>query len=434
MKSLYLFPMILLAFSCAESRLDNLDNNDNEFDQNDGIIINSYESDIMKGFPPTDSNLVTLMNWDLAPYNRWAYQHFRELVPTQNISKGEGPILNLSRTPLNLDTITFVDRNNNTVTVKEMIDTTFTDGFIVLKDGKIITEQYFTGMKPSSLHLLQSGSKSLAISLLAVLISNGNIDTTLTAEDYVPELVNSGYSKAKISYLLDMGSGVSYSFDFLDPESEFYRHSQSYLWKPRSVVDKGQRHFLTNLKQVRPHGSMFNYKDSETEVLTWIMEKSMQTPFDELFSKFIWSEIGAEYDAFIACDGLGSPVTCGGFNVSLRDFARFGLMFLNEGSLNGKQIIPASFVKDITQTANPELFAKGPWVEGFPPGTAYNNHFWLPGGHEGAYLAFGYQGQYLYIHPKYKVVIGKFSTYPHGDASYFQDTDWRGFYAISKVL
>ncbi len=108
--------------------------------------------------------------------------------------------------------------------------------------------------------------------------------------------------------------------------------------------------------------------------------------------------------------------------------------FLYEGFLNGKQIIPASFVKDITRKANPKLFAEGPWAEGFPSGTAYNNYFWLPGGHEGAYLAFGYQGQYLYIHPKYNVVIGKFSTYPHGDASYFQDTDWRGFYAISKAL
>jgi CubicO group peptidase (beta-lactamase class C family) len=62
----------------------------------------------------------------------------------------------------------------------------------------------------------------------------------------------------------------------------------------------------------------------------------------------------------MACDGLGSPVTCGGFNVSLSDFARIGLMFLNDGLVNGKQIVPASFVKDITETANSDYFAKGP--------------------------------------------------------------------------
>ncbi len=433
MKHLSLILTVIIAFSCTESQQD-IVNNNVEFDQNEGIIIHSHESEIMNGFPPADSNLVTLLNWDLAPYNRWAYQHFRDLVPSQNISRGDGPILNLPRNTLNIDTLSFMDSNGSILTVKEMLDSTFTDGFIVIKDGKIVTEQYFTGMQPSILHLLQSGSKSLAISLFAALMASGDIDTSLTVKDYVPELASSGYADAQLSDLMDMRSGVQYSWDYDDTTSEYYRHAHSMLWKPRLEVDRGHREFLTSLKKVLPHGSEFNYKDSETEILTWVMEKSGNNSFAELFSKFIWSEIGAEYDAYIACDGLGSPITCGGFNVSLRDFARFGLMFLNDGSVNGKQIIPASFVKDITETADPGIFAKGPWAEAYPPGTAYNNHFWIPGEQEGAFMAFGYQGQYLYIHPKYNVVIAKLSTYPHGDDSYLRDTDWRGFYAISKAL
>jgi CubicO group peptidase (beta-lactamase class C family) len=144
--------------------------------------------------------------------------------------------------------------------------------------------------------------------------------------------------------------------------------------------------------------------------------------------------MGAEYDAYIACDGLGSPVSSAGFNVVLRDFARIGQLYLNGGKWGDNQLIPAAFVNDIAGSADSEKLANSPSANYYPKGTAYNNYFWLPGGHEGAFLAYGYQGQYLYIHPKFNVVIAKFSTYPEGDDFYLRDTDWRGFYAICKSI
>jgi CubicO group peptidase (beta-lactamase class C family) len=289
-------------------------------------------------------------------------------------------------------------------------------------------------MQPSSHHLLQSASKSLTVSLLAILMEQGKITPNTKVEQYVPQLSKSGYANAQVSHLMDMLSGVSYSTDMSIPESEVNRHMQSYLWKPRSSTNKGQRAFLMTLKKETDHGVRFSYKDSETEVLTWMMEKQMNKPFAELFSELIWSKMGAEYDAYIACDGLGSPVSSAGFNVVLRDFARIGQLYLNGGKWGDNQLIPAAFVNDIAGSADSEKLANSPSANYYPKGTAYNNYFWLPGGHEGAFLAYGYQGQYLYIHPKFNVVIAKFSTYPEGDDFYLRDTDWRGFYAICKSI
>ena len=316
-----------------------------------------------------------------------------------------------------------------------MLDSSFTDGFIVLKNGKIVMEEYFTGMQPSSLHLLQSASKSLMVALLAIHLKEGKVRENASVAEYIPELKNSGYANANVASLMDMQSGVSYSYGQGpdDMNADLGRHMQSWGWKPRAADNKGHRHFLTTLKKEIEPGKVFNYKDSDTEVLAWIMEKINRKSFADLFSERIWSQIGAEYDAYISCDGFGSSVTSGGMNVSLRDFARIGQLYLDKGNLENKQLVPAEFFDDVLKTKDTAKFASSMFASGSPKGTAYNNKFWIPGGHEDAYLAFGYQGQYLYIHPKYNVVIAKFSTQPGYDMSII-NSEWSSFYAIAKAL
>ena len=271
MKKILIAITSILVLSCSDSGKPKGDLVSS--DPNEGIIIHPYEFEVMNGFPPRSENLVTLENWDFAPYNRWAYQHFRELVPTQNISRGSGPVYYLEREAVNLDTLAFLDSKGEKITVKTFLEKSYSDGFIVLKNGKILSEHYFTGMRPSTHHLLQSGSKSLAISLLAVLMDQKKIMPDAKVQEYVPELSNSGYADASIAQLMDMESGVSYSMDFSDPHSELNRHMRSYLWKPGISTVKGHRDFLTTLKKGTEHGSKFEYKDSETEVLNWVMEK-----------------------------------------------------------------------------------------------------------------------------------------------------------------
>lgn len=106
MKTYLLLPLVVLIPACSELEQKN---DQEESGRDNGIIVHPFRSEIMNGFPPLKENLVTLENWDLAPYNRWAYQHFRELVPTQNISRGIDAVNNFEREPMNLDTLLFKD-------------------------------------------------------------------------------------------------------------------------------------------------------------------------------------------------------------------------------------------------------------------------------------------------------------------------------------
>ncbi len=106
----------------------------------------------MAGAPPfAAENLVTLANWQDPPYNRWAFQHVRELLPTARIARGDGPVWALPRAERDdLDDLRFdVERSQlaprGTLTVRELLDRTYTDGFLVIHQGQIVAERYFNG-------------------------------------------------------------------------------------------------------------------------------------------------------------------------------------------------------------------------------------------------------------------------------------------------
>ena len=79
-------------------------------------------------------------------------------------------------------------------------------------------------------------------------------------------------------------------------------------------------------------------------MLGWVLTRVAGAPFPELFSREVWSRIGAEQDAPIMLDASGFPVVEGGICTTLRDLARFGLLCLEDGRLGGEQIVPAEWV------------------------------------------------------------------------------------------
>src|SRR5579859_6925383 len=87
---------------------------------------------MMSGAPPFPPGAkVTLANWQDPPYNRWAFQHVRELIPTARISRGDAPVWELGRADRYLDGIRF-STDSGELTVGELLDRTYTDGFLVI--------------------------------------------------------------------------------------------------------------------------------------------------------------------------------------------------------------------------------------------------------------------------------------------------------------
>ncbi|HEY1332807.1 MAG TPA: hypothetical protein VGF31_01045, partial [Myxococcaceae bacterium] len=127
------------------------------------------ELGLMAGAPPFPKPAqVSLANWQEAPYNRWAFQHVRELVPTARIRRGDGPVWRFPRAERDLSRIRFRNGGKD-LTVGDLLDRTWTDGFLVLHRGRIVTEQYRNGMTPDTTHLLMSVSKSVTSTVAGVL-------------------------------------------------------------------------------------------------------------------------------------------------------------------------------------------------------------------------------------------------------------------------
>jgi hypothetical protein len=109
-------------------------------------------------------------NWDWPPQNRWAFQHVGDFLRTARVSRGYGPAWHFGSAPRDISGITFTDIDGATRTVVEMLANTYTDGFLVAHDGKIVAEIYMNGMERATRHLSQSVVKSFTGTLVGILV------------------------------------------------------------------------------------------------------------------------------------------------------------------------------------------------------------------------------------------------------------------------
>ena len=186
----------------------------------------------MSGAPPFGpGRQVTLDNWQDGPGNRWAFQHVRELIPTARIGRSTSLIRRLPRDERDLHSVIF-RINNEQMTVGELLETSWTDGFMVLHQGRLIAEQYFNGMTPATTHLLMSVSKSIVAAVAGILTGRGTLDMSAEVSEIVPELGRTSFAGATVRQLLDMRTGTGFSEDYADPKSDVRAYERVYLWRP----------------------------------------------------------------------------------------------------------------------------------------------------------------------------------------------------------
>ena len=124
----------------------------------------------------------------------------------------------------------------------------------------------------------------------------------------------------------------------------------------------------------------------------------------------LWSRLGVEGDAFWLVDASETELAFCGLNARLRDYARFGLLCLNEGrNFRDQQILPARWIRD---SIAPNRFHLMPGADN--PGSShphgYGYHWWLPPGEPRLWLAAGFGSQLLVIEPESSVVVVVTST------------------------
>ena len=265
---------------------------------------------LMQGFPPSADARVTLANWQEPPYNRWSFSHMRELVPTQRISRGSGPVTPLVAAPEPLGEIAVRRVDGAEAIVDEVLDDTYTDAVVVVHGGRVVLERYAGETRPDTPHLLMSISKSVVGCVVGNLVERGVLSPTHLVTDQVPELQRSGYRGATLRDVLDMRSGVDFSEDYTDRNAEVRVIEEAMGWRPASYrkVPSSMYAYLTTLGGAGEHGGVFDYRSCETDVLGWVCERATKTRMADLLSELGWSQTGAEYDAEITCDSVGTAI------------------------------------------------------------------------------------------------------------------------------
>ncbi len=394
----------------------------------------------MTGFPTDPGSRATLLNWQEPPFNRWSFQHLRELIPTQRIPRAQAPgrLLEWNDTPLDPAAIAVRRVDERPSTLAEVLAETWTDAVVVVHDGRIVLESYDNAMTPETVHLLMSVTKSVVGCVAGALVSRGLLDLTVPIDLYVPEITGSGYSGASTRDLLDMRTGVLFREEYTNPQSEV-REMERYMgWRPglSPGFSGGMYAFLASMTAVAPHGGSFVYRSADTDMLGWVCERAAGVRMADLISDLIWRPMGAEFEAEITCDGVGSAIHDGGMSATARDMARFGQMLLDDGHVAGVPVVPNQWLVQ-SRTIDPDI--RGAFAtsasESTLSGGWYRNQFWfVPGPLGDLQVCLGIHGQMIVVDRATKTVSVKMSSWPSAQSpSHLVDTI-RAFAATGRFL
>jgi len=285
------------------------------------------------------------------------------------------------------------------VALDELLESTGTHAFIVIKDGTLLDERYLNGYQRDSICISRSVAKSFTSALVGIAIDEGfikSVDDPII--NYLPELKDRGFDAITIRNLLTMGSGIRYRISPLpwDEDALYYFYPDL-----RNLL-------LTDMAVAEPPGNAFHYTDYNVGLLAIIVERTTHRTVSEYLQEKIWKPIGMEYPATWSLDSVqdGLELTHVALNARAIDYAKFGQLYLDKGNWNGRQIISERWV---TESTAPDPNDHRPW-ETYPQWAdagGYYKYFWW-GNFRGAdysFEAIGRWGQFIFVAPRANVVI-----------------------------
>jgi CubicO group peptidase (beta-lactamase class C family) len=356
-------------------------------------------------------------NWNQAPHNRHSFQHMSALFASQTVHQGTGPAAAFEYALKDLSQLTYPVSKGATESLQHFLDSSFTDAFLVLKEGVIVTEDYRNNMQASSRHLLNSVSKSFVGMLAGIAVEDGLLDTSKYVSAYLPELTDSAFRATTVQRALDMTAAVAFSEDYDQATDDFWHEAAVVGWRPDLQSDSSPRSLIDYCKErsqtEQGEGERFHYRTVLTNLCTAVIERATNTPFCEFFAQRLWQPLGPEQDANVVVDPTGLPYMGAGMSACARDLARFGEMLRNDGFYNDQQILPASWVRD-TRLGNDELrelFAASDY-HGLLPNGHYTNQVWADRESD-EIMCIGIHGQTIYIHRSKQLVCVKLSSHPY---------------------
>ncbi|HEY0677742.1 MAG TPA: serine hydrolase [Chitinophagaceae bacterium] len=270
----------------------------------------------------------------------------------------------------------------------------FTRAVLVIYDGKIIGEQYAPGFNKNTVMLGWSVSKSLTGALIGILVKDGKLNPDGPAP--VPEWKNTAKERINIKQLLQQTTGLDYEENYTKP-----CEVTNMLFKRGDMAA-----FAAKLPLKHEPGKVFNYSGGNTNILSRIIRHTVGEegyaafPYLSLFHKINM------YSILLEPDASGTYIGSSYSYATARDFARFGLLYYNNGRWNGEQILSVDWVKEsiLPSIADKQKhYGYQFWLNGF--GENDSTKRWYPDVPADMYFADGYGGQNIYVIPSKKLVV-----------------------------
>jgi CubicO group peptidase (beta-lactamase class C family) len=295
---------------------------------------------------------------------------------------------------------------------------------LILKDGKIVFERYELGNSENTRWMSMSMAKSMASTLVGAAIKDGyikSIDDPIIV--YLPKLAGTTYDGVTVRNLLQMTSGVKWDETHTNPASDRRRFLDAQLaGNPGAIFE-----ILRQIPRAGAPGTIWNYNIGDTQVVGELVRAAVKRPVAQYLSERIWSKFGMESDAAWWLESPdGQEISGSGLSATLRDYGRFGLFAMNGGIAGGKKIVPDGWFAE----AGTSKVVSGKNV-------LYGYMWWIPDAsvnpiNEGAFMARGIFGQFVYVNPKEKVVMVVLSARPKPRMNPINDEDF--FAAVVKAL
>lgn len=321
---------------------------------------------------------------------------FDEIFPSRRIPSGAS-VLRLRRATAEPRIRYGYLQFGATNTIDDYLARTRTTGLLVLHGDTILVERYQYDRGPAHRMASYSMAKTFVAMLVGIALSEGNIRSLDdVAGDYVTELKGSAYGETRLRHLLAMASGVQFSEIYTGTDDAFTLGRLSILGESAG----GAATLAPFRTRERAPGERFQYSSAETQVLGLVVRAATGRPLAEYLSEKVWQPMGAEADATWIVDAGGYEAAFIGINATLRDYARFGALLAHDGNLNGRQIVPAGWVKAATTPPGPQF---KPGMTGLLLGYGYQT--WIVDEKKRYFVARGLRGQALYVAPAEKIVM-----------------------------
>ncbi len=329
------------------------------------------------------------------------FQHMDRIFPSRALHRSTQPHIFATRPQPLPESYVFKDKRLST---QDFMEKTGTTGLMVLQDGVILHEEYRHGATPTSTLTSWSMAKSVVATLVGIAYKEGKI-TSLDdkASKYIPELQGQAYGEASVKDLLRMASGVKFDENYASLTSDIRQLFYKVFLVGLPIDDA-----VANLPAEDRPGTKFHYKSVDSQVLAWVLRRATGQSVTAYAQEKLWQPLGMQDEGFWNLDHPdGNELAYCCLNISLRDYAKLGQLYLQKGEWHARQLLPADWTQESSKRPEPWLTAG----HGYPE-RGYGYHWWVPKDPDQEFFANGIWGQHIFVDEKSRIVIVKTSVDP----------------------